>query len=89
MTVFNPVIPQLYHHLKIRTKAGTRVERFSREATYVYQLRAFVDNILEGTPVLTSPADALANMRVIDAIYAKAGLWLRGRKDAALTTPSK
>jgi predicted dehydrogenase len=84
MTVLNPVMPALYHHLKVRTKAGTRTERFSREATYVYQLRAFVDNILAGTPVLTTPADALANMRVIDAIYAKAGLWLRGRKDAAL-----
>lgn len=84
MTILNPVMPSLYHHLKIRTKAGTRTERFSREATYVYQLRAFVDAILEGTPVLTSPADALANMRVIDAIYEQAGLWVRGRNDAVL-----
>lgn len=86
MTVLNPLMPSLYHHLKIRTQAGTRTERFSREATYVYQLRAFIDNILDGTPVLTSPADALANMRVIDAIYEKAGLWLRGRKEAVLPT---
>jgi predicted dehydrogenase len=82
MTVFNPVMPSFYHHLKIRTKAGTRTERFSREATYVFQLRAFVSAVLEGTPLLTTPADALANMRVIDAIYEKAGLWLRGRKEA-------
>ncbi len=81
MTVFNPVMPAFYHHLKIRTKAGTRTERFSRETTYFYQLRAFASSILEGTPVLTTPADALANMRVIDAIYEKAGLWLRGRSE--------
>jgi predicted dehydrogenase len=87
MNVFNPVMPAFYHHLKVRTKAGTRTERFSREATYTYQLRAFTNNILQGTPVLTSPADALANMRVIDAIYEKAGLWLRGRKEAAVPTP--
>lgn len=88
MTVFNPVMPAFYHHLKIRTKAGTRVERFSREATYVYQLRAFVSNILEGTPVLTPPADAVANMRVIDAIYEKAGLWLRGRSETPTRLPN-
>jgi predicted dehydrogenase len=87
LTVFNPIIPQLYHHLTIRTKAGTHTEHFSREATYVYQLRAFTENILESTPVLTTPADALANMRVIDAIYEQAGLWVRGRKDAELPTP--
>jgi predicted dehydrogenase len=75
-------MPSLYHHLKIRAKAGTRTERFSRETTYYYQLRAFASAVLEGTPVLTTPADALANMRVIDAIYEKAGLWLRGRNEA-------
>jgi predicted dehydrogenase len=81
MTVFNPIMPAFYHHLKIRTAAGTQTERARGEATYVYQLRGFASNILEGTPVLTTPADALANMRVIDAIYEKAGLWLRGRNE--------
>ncbi len=84
MSALNPVMPAYYHRLKVRTRAGTKVEHVPGDATYVYQLRAFIDNILQGTPVLTSPADALANMRVIDTIYEKAGLWLRGRKAAEI-----
>ena len=74
MRVFNPVAPQFYHRIKVRTAAGTRVERLTREPSYVFQLRAFADAIQRGTPVLTPPSDSVANMRVIDAVYAKAGL---------------
>jgi hypothetical protein len=38
------------------------------------QLRAFIGAILRGEPVLTGPGDAVANMAVIDACYAAAGL---------------
>jgi predicted dehydrogenase len=86
MSVFNPVMLSYYHRLKVRTRTGTRVEHVPGDATYVYQLRAFTNSILQGAPVLTTPADALANMRVIDAIYEKAGLWLRGRQEALAPT---
>jgi len=46
--------------------------------TYEHQLRAFVEHVLRGAPVLTPPTDSIANMRVIDRIYEKAGLPLRG-----------
>jgi predicted dehydrogenase len=78
MRVLNPVAPQMLHRLSLRTDQGKTVERFDRRATYEYQLRAFVDAVRRATPPLTGPADAVANMRVIDAIYEKAGLPRRG-----------
>jgi predicted dehydrogenase len=77
MRVFNPVAPQLYHRLTVRTAEGKRVERLPGKSTYEHQLRAFADCVNSGTPVLTSAADGVANMRVIDRIYEKAGLPLR------------
>ena len=80
MSAFNPVMPQLFHRLTIRTADGKRTEHFPKEPTYLYQLRAFASAILQGTPIPTSPADSVANMRVIDAVYASAGLMQRGQK---------
>jgi predicted dehydrogenase len=79
MRVFNPVAPQVYHRLTVRTAEGKRVERLPGKSTYEHQLRAFADCVNRGTPVLTSAADGVANMRVIDRIYEKAGLPLRGQ----------
>lgn len=71
---WNPVVPQLYHHLTITTPAGRRRLRFPRVATYTCQLRAFVAAVRESKPIPTDPADAVKNMRVIDAVYRAAGL---------------
>ncbi|MEC3982365.1 hypothetical protein [Amycolatopsis sp. H20-H5] len=75
--VINPLAPQLWHRFKVTGKSGGRVERFPRRATYDYQLDAFADAVLRGAPVLTPPADSIANMTVIDAVYRAAGLPLR------------
>jgi predicted dehydrogenase len=85
MRVFNPVAPHvLFHRLTVTTAKGTHTERFPGNSTYAHQLRAFVARVRTGTPVATTPADAVANMRVIDGIYRKAGLPLRGdAKDMA------
>jgi predicted dehydrogenase len=80
LSVFNLTGPQYYHRLTVRTRDPNtgaeqrRRERVKGEATYVYQLRAFVAAVREGTPYPTTPADAVANMRVIDASYRAAGL---------------
>jgi predicted dehydrogenase len=74
LRVFNPVMPQLYHRLLVRTPAGTRRERVAGEATYTHQLRAFVAHVRGGPPMLSDARDGVANMQVIDAIYEKAGL---------------
>ena len=78
--VLNPVGPQFFHRLVVRVGGAKRVERLSRRPTYEFQLEAFCDAVLRGGPVLTPPEDAIANMRVIDAIYAAAGLPLRGQR---------
>jgi len=74
MTVFNPVAPHFYHRIKVSTQSGSRRERVRGDATYTHQLRAFVDTVRNGTPVPTNPAHGVANMRVIDEVYRKAGL---------------
>ena len=58
----------------VRTPDGTTHERVRGEATYTYQLRAFTEAVLRGGAVLTPPSDSVANMRVIDEIYRKAGM---------------
>jgi predicted dehydrogenase len=78
LRALNPLMPQLYHRLVVRTEAGKRVEKFPGPSTYEHQLRAFARCVSTGAPVLTSATDAVANMRVIDAIYERAGLPVRG-----------
>jgi predicted dehydrogenase len=74
MSVANPLAPQMWHRLSVRTRAGKRVEHVSRRASYDYQLDAFTAAVLRGEPILTPPADSIANMSVIDGIYTAAGL---------------
>ncbi|WP_081286515.1 Gfo/Idh/MocA family protein [Mycobacterium asiaticum] len=77
LRVLNPVVPQLFHRLTVKSSSGRRVERLSRRASYAYQLDAFAAAVLRGQPVKTSPEDAVENMTVIDAIYRAAGLPVR------------
>jgi predicted dehydrogenase len=85
MRVLNFVLPHVYHRLTVRTAQGRRTEQVKGEATYTSQLRAFTQAILQGTPVPTHPADAIANMRVIDAVYLQAGLNVRGDERLPVT----
>jgi predicted dehydrogenase len=82
MRAFNYLSPQSFNLLTVRADGKTRRERVRGEATYTYQLRAFAAAVLRGEPVLTTPEDAVANMRQIDAVYRAAGLPLRGTAPA-------
>jgi predicted dehydrogenase len=77
LTVFNPFAPQFGHRVRVTTSSGTRKERFSRKATYDYQLEAFAAAVEDGAPFPTTAADAIRTMELIDATYAAAGLPLR------------
>jgi predicted dehydrogenase len=77
LRVLNPVAPQIFHRLSVRSADGKRVERFTRRASYAYQLDAFAAAVLHGASVMTTAEDAVENMTVIDAIYRAAGLPLR------------
>jgi predicted dehydrogenase len=78
MRVLNPTAPQFWHRMRVVTGGKTRVEKFPRRPTYEYQLEAFCAAVLRGEPTLTPPADSVANMRVLDAIYVAAGMTPRG-----------
>jgi predicted dehydrogenase len=78
MRAFNYLSPQAFNLLTVRVGGRTRRERVRGEATYTYQLRAFAAAVLRGEPVITTPEDAVANMRQIDDVYRAAGLPLRG-----------
>ncbi len=78
LAVFNPVAPQTFSWLTVRSGGGRRTEFPSRRPTYAYQLDAFCEAVLRGGEVLTPPADAVANMTVIDAVYRAAGMRPRG-----------
>ena len=73
--------------MKVTTSLGTRKERFSRKATYDFQLEAFVAAVEDGASFPTTAADAIRTMELIDAIYTAAGLPRApthpGRADAA------
>jgi predicted dehydrogenase len=78
LQVTNPLAPHFGHEIKLTVGDAVQTEKVEGEATYVHQLRAFADHVRKGVPVPTDPDDAVANMRVIDAIYRAAGLPVRG-----------
>ncbi len=67
-------LPRPLHRLTVRTADSRRVEHFTRRSTYSFQLEAFRDAVAGEDTLLTPPADAVANMAVIDDIYRAAGL---------------
>ncbi|MBP2702907.1 Gfo/Idh/MocA family oxidoreductase [Microbispora sp. RL4-1S] len=74
MRVTNFALPQLFHRLSYTVDGVTRREKVPGDATYTCQLRAFETAVRTGDGNLTPPADAIANMTVIDQIYRAAGL---------------
>lgn len=78
MKVFNPYHPHWFHRLTIRNSTGTWRGSIQGDNVYALQLRAFASAIRNGTPSLTDAQQAVGTMRVIDAVYKKAGLNLRG-----------
>jgi predicted dehydrogenase len=77
LRVLNPIMPEFFHRLSIRSDDSRRVERYTHRSSYAYQLDAFASAVLRGERPKTTPEDAVENMAVIDAIYRAAGLALR------------
>ena len=78
LKVINPYHPHWFHWLTLRTTKNSWRGRVQGDNVYTLQLRAFASAIRSGTPLNTRANDAVKTMQVIDAIYAKAGLKLRG-----------
>jgi len=77
ISAFNPFSPHYGHRMKVTTSLGTRKERFSRKASYDFQLEAFAAAVEVGASFPTTAVDAIRTMELIDGIYAAAGLPLR------------
>lgn len=73
-----PFLPHYFHRITVHNSGLTRHEQLEGETTYFYQLQAFVRAAHGGAPAQTDATDAIANMRVIDAVYRAAGLRPRG-----------
>jgi predicted dehydrogenase len=74
LKLFNPLGPHVAHSLKVESPRGTRKETFSKTTTYTFQMEAFRDAVIDGTPFPTTPEDAIKTMEVIDAVYLAANL---------------
>lgn len=74
LRMFNPVMPKLFGRLRVDANGRHRVEQPRRTDTYAHQLDAFIDAIVDGTPIPTDVDDAVKNMTAIDQLYAAAGL---------------
>jgi predicted dehydrogenase len=77
LKVFSPFQPHVIHRLNVHTNKTKWSGTVKGVNSYTLQLRAFAQAILSNAPLNTTPDDAVNNMRVIDAIYQKAGLPLR------------
>jgi len=77
MSVMNPVLPHVFHRLRIFSDEGARTERLSGPSSYACQLDAFVAAVRDGTRIVTGPDEAVKNMELIDAAYRAAGLPIR------------
>jgi predicted dehydrogenase len=78
LSVINPYHPHWFNWLRVRGRNGSYSEHVRGEDAYLLQLHAFILAIRGETQLNTDPEDAIGNMRVIDAIYEKAGLHPRG-----------
>jgi predicted dehydrogenase len=78
LDVINPYHPHWFNWLRVRGGNGSHSGYVRAEDIYVLQLRAFIKAIQGEIKLNTDPADAIANMCMIDAIYEKAGLNRRG-----------
>ena len=50
------------------------MEHLGTRASYTYQLEAFAAHVEQGAPLPFGPADAVANMTLVDAAYRAAGM---------------
>jgi len=75
--ILNPVAPQYFNRLTVKSGGTRRTEKVEGETTYTAQLRAFKAACEGKATNLTGVDYAVRNMGVIDAIYRKAELPVR------------
>ncbi|MCU1551764.1 MAG: putative dehydrogenase [Glaciihabitans sp.] len=74
--VDNPVFPSRGHYIREEVDGIVRELTVRGATSYDHQLDAIVAGLESGAPLLTEGEDSVANMTVIDGIYAAAGMSL-------------
>ena len=74
LRMFNPMQPHLGHAVTLEADGDTKTETVPGGPTYDYQLDHMLDVMTRDAAPLTGGDDAIANMKMIDAIYEAAGL---------------
>ncbi len=77
----NPMSPHNGHELTIAIEGEGVQEEVEGDTTYFHQMQHVLDVLAGKTKQITGGEDAVANMRVIDAIYEAAGMAPRGPSD--------
>ena len=77
--MINPLSPHTGHEIILDAGGETTSETIDGNSTYWHQLEAVVDVIPGRAEAMTGGADAVGNMRAIDAIYRAAGMRPRGK----------
>lgn len=78
ISILNFIKPEIYHRLVVKTDRMKRSEKVYGNSTYKTQLEAFISAARGEGQIITSTQNSVNNQRVIDNIYEKAGLPLRG-----------
>lgn len=78
MIVRNPLAPHMGHLIETNIDGEREFTTVDRRTSYCYQLDAFLDAVETGAEPITSGADAVKQLRVIDRCYELAGLPIRG-----------
>jgi predicted dehydrogenase len=73
LVVENIVFPSAGHSIRLEIDGIPRVSTVAGRQTYDHQLEEVLTALGTGAPLATEGADPIANMAVIDAIYAAAG----------------
>jgi predicted dehydrogenase len=72
-------VPHTDPHLIVTDASGrSRKEPLGTETSYTYQLAAFDEALDTGEPFLVDIDDSVANAELVDTVYRRAGLELRG-----------
>ena len=78
LTVNNPLVPHLFHEIKLEVDGETSTETLTKRTSYDFQLDAFVRALNTGEKLPTDAEDAIKQMRLIDNAYRAAGMKVRG-----------
>ncbi len=79
LEMVNPLAPHTGHEIRLDTDEIKTTESVDGHSTYRHQLEAVLDVISGSADAVTGGADAVGNMRAIDAIYRAAGMLPRGK----------